>query len=54
MHIEQPGPLDVQRPWFVIGGSGWESNPPRPALRDPPPILKTGEATGPQPLPYEV
>ena len=33
------------------GGSGWESNPPLLALRDQPPILKTGATTGPQPLP---
>jgi hypothetical protein len=37
--------------WREDGGSGWESNPPRLALRDPPPILKTGETTGPQPPP---
>jgi hypothetical protein len=33
------------------GGSAWESNPPWPALRGPPPILKTGEITGTQALP---
>ena len=32
-------------------GSAWESNPPRPTMRVPPPILKTGEFTGTQPLP---
>src|SRR5690606_20085171 len=29
-------------------GSVWESNPPRPALCDPPPVLKTGKPTGTQ------
>lgn len=32
-------------------GSGWESNPPLPALRSQPPVLKTGAPTGTQPLP---
>jgi hypothetical protein len=33
------------------GGSGWESNPPWPAPRNPPPVLKTGRTTGHEPLP---
>ena len=33
---------------FLRSGSVWESNPPRPALCDPPPVLKTGKPTGTQ------
>jgi hypothetical protein len=33
------------------GGSEWESNPPRPALRHPSTVLKTAEPTGTQSLP---
>ena len=35
----------------ISSGSAWESNPPRPTLRRPPPILKIGEFTGIQPPP---
>lgn len=37
--------------FFYCHGSGWESNPPGPAQRRAPPILKTGGSTGNQPLP---
>jgi len=33
------------------GGKAWESNPPQPAQRHLPPILKTGASTGTHPLP---
>ncbi len=35
----------------VDHGSGWESNPPMPAARGHPPILKTGAPTGAHPPP---
>ncbi len=37
---------------YLFYGSEWESNPPWPARRDPPPVLKTGASTGTHPPPY--
>lgn len=35
-------------------GNAWESNPPSPALRNRPPILKTGASTGTHALPPRI
>jgi recombination protein RecR len=56
--LEYTDEITLGRAWkagrmtHLEGGSGWESNPPPLALRDRPPVLKTGASTGTQPLPW--